>query len=303
MRRTILFAFISILLVSTIAVFAVGPENALHKILKAYLSSQGIERRFTSTPRYNIAYFEGGENNKETVILLHGAGGNAITSWFRLLPTLVKKYHVIAPDLIFANLADYLKNNTYSISLDTFLVDDLVRAKRISQYHIAGLSVGGLIAMHVAQNNPEAVQSVMLITPAGHNLEQLTAVLTSKGDKAGEWFYKNLFQHPFPVPDFILAGQFKRINAIVQSIPNMLKSSGHELTPRYADIRQPTLILWGKDDKILPISFATPLVQALPQASLQTLTDCGHGVVWDQPTLLEQALLTFLNDQTTTTAQ
>lgn len=301
MRRTMFISFFSVLLLSTLAIFYIGPENALQKILRTYFQVQGIERAYANTPNYRIAYYEGGKEHKETVILLHGLGGNATTSWFRLLPVLTKKYHVIAPDLIFANFADYIQNSTYSITTDTRLVEQLMQAKQVDSYHIAGLSVGGLIAMHVAQNNPDAVKSVALITPAGHNLQELTERLTSKGDNAGEWFYKNLFQHPFPVPDFILAGQFERINTIVKAIPAMLGANQHELTPRYTDIVQPTLVLWGKDDKILPIKYATSLVEALPSATLQALSDCGHGVVWDQPKLLEKALLSFLHDQTTAT--
>ena len=298
--KKILMCFAVVCVACSVVIAVVEPEHALQNVLTRWMNIHGIQRTTKMLPGYTVRYYEGGSENKETVVLLHGIGGNAATSWFRLLPKLAATYHVLAPDLISANFSALTNTSQYSLLMDKNLVQVLLRDRGVTSAQFVGVSFGGLLALHLAAERPALVTSLALITPVGYDVDALAANLNAQGDNAGKWFYQNLFQHPLPVPDVLLAGQYDRINILAHNIPSLLKQicARETLLPDLAGITQPTMVIWGKEDKIFPIATARPVVDAISDVDFLVYEDCGHGVVWDQPELLERNLVTFLSNHT-----
>ena len=145
-----------ILLVTFSTPFLINPLNSFRKTVTFGLNLLGVHERTLRVGNYRLHYFEGGENNPKTVILLHGFGGNAMLTWMQLLPALKKNYHVIAPDLLASNFLR-LNPKTYSIDQEVALVLAMMETMGINQANFVGLSVGGWIGLILALEHPEKV--------------------------------------------------------------------------------------------------------------------------------------------------
>ena len=261
------------------------------------MSFSGIESRYVQNSRAKIFLFEGGRESKKTVLFLHGVGGASLTSWFLLLPELAQKYHVVAPDMFFANLPD-LVGSGYHIRSEDLLVETVVENLPVDKVTIVGLSFGAWPALQMAINHPEKVERLVLISPLGMAAAEVLDGLHFSSANVGKEFYYSIFKHPPPVPGLFLEEHWNRtaklLNALSVFKPQLV-FEGKQLKRGIAKVQCPVLIVHGDEDRIIPKSQFVELAEGLPNCVIAELDDCGHAVVWDQPERLRVLLEDFVS--------
>lgn len=275
---------------------ASDPPRALRSALQVWLEARGVELRTWDASGVSGSYLEAGEGKGSPVVLLHGAGGDAFSTWFTLLPRLASEHHVVAPLLGYASLVAarpepgkpvrWDHGGADRIGLELNGVLEAMAGAGIRRADVVGLSVGGWLALRLASRNPAAVSGVVAVAPAGPNLYGLVQRITASGREPGRWFFDNLFHRPPLLPEAFVRDQHSIIDAWVENLPHYAGviehgGDGAELTLR--GVNCPVTLVWGREDRILPVSDAAMYQDLLASSRLLVLPDCGHAVVWDQP--------------------
>jgi pimeloyl-ACP methyl ester carboxylesterase len=300
-RKRFWILLLFILPVLAITPFVIrAPLKVFYQSVSFLLNRWGIEERSLQAGKYRFHLYEGGKNNTQTVILLHGFGGNALFSWMELMPSLSKKYHVIAPDLLASNFLR-LDPKNYSVDSEVELVLQMMAALQIPHASFVGLSVGGWISMIIALEHPQLVDRLILVESAGVKMEvpELAHLILTDRETA-KHFMNLLFYSPPPLPGFVLDQLIKsslRIKSKYEAVfmGFIQNSQDRLLDDRVRGITQPTLIIHGREDKVIPLEVGERLHQLIPHSEMIVLEKSGHGAVWDSPWKLKNAILDFLS--------
>jgi len=212
------------------------------------------------------------------LVFLHGAGGNP--GWMPFMEALAENYDVIAPShpgFGQSDTPDWLDGiddvaNFYLEFLETLGLEGA---------HLVGNSLGGWIAAEVALRNAERLASLTLSAAAG---------ILVKGEPMGDVFIwnaeeraRNLFFDQSLAEAFM--AQTPDAAAADIALKNSFATARLAWNPRFHNpqlrkwihrITLPTLIIWGKEDKIFPEPYAHAYKALLPQAELRILPECGH---------------------------
>lgn len=249
-----------------------------------------------------IRYLEAGDEAKPTVILLHGLGAQA-ESWALTIPALAANYHVIAPDQVGFGKSDkpLLKYRvaTYADFLDKFMSE-----LKIEKASLVGNSMGGWISGLMAVKYPNRVEKIVLadaagIVPANYDVNQIYQLNNSTRDEIRANL-KLIFATPALQNNEMLVDQFftqrviandgYTINAIIESI----KRKEDFLNDQLAKIDKPTLIIWGKQDGLLPVSDATVFNKGIKGSQLVIFENCGHVPQFEKAADFNKTVLEFL---------
>ncbi|MFC9688081.1 alpha/beta fold hydrolase [Kribbella sp. NPDC056951] len=245
----------------------------------------------------------------EPVLLINGLG-TASTSWFRLLPGL-RGYRVITFD---NRGVGRTGSSPEPFDLATMATDAVavLDAADVDRAHILGLSMGGLIAQELALSHPGRASSLILVsTHSGvpHLTVAASAVATTLKQIAGlPPAERSQALAPILYVDQTPAAERARDDEIGDTIPTTPEGMRSQLlaaTPwdRHTDLHQltvPTLVLHGREDRLVPLSAGETLAAAIPNADLVIIPNAGHRIFTDQTTPSTQAITTFLHQVTQT---
>lgn len=245
-------------------------------------------RRVPLSTGVELAVQEAG--NGETVVLLH-AWGETHRSFDRLTPLLPRSLRLVVPDQ--RGVGESAKPaGGYSLSDAGEDVVALLDALGIDACWLLGTSSGGYVAQQVAVAHPERVRGLVLVgAPSdlqGPVPAALARVLASFHDPVTRDDIRALdgvLPLRSPVPEGFLDDQ----ETSALSIPLAVWMAGIEglvtAAPplRSGTIAVPTLILWGAEDEILPVSQAHELAAAIDGSRLVIYEETGHLVLWERP--------------------
>ena len=235
------------------------------------------------------------------LVILHGLFGS-LDNWSSIAKVLGASYTVYALDL---------RNHGRSFPHPEFnyevMSEDVVRwsqQNQLSDYILLGHSMGGNIALRYASAHPQKVTRLMLVDAAGilHRLSY-TQFLTHFGIDVLPQFYPEQKQDMAFVAEQLL-GELAASHSLLewgekailetpqlrQSIlganPNTIAAYAMIMTD-YSElidkIKVPTLILWGKQDKVVPVRTAKILATSLPNAGLVLFDQTGHSPMRERP--------------------
>jgi pimeloyl-ACP methyl ester carboxylesterase len=250
----------------------------------------------------HIHYLEAGAG--PTIILIHGLGDDAGV-WQAEMAPLAREHHVIAVDQIGFGRSDKPLLNYRAETLVDFL-DEFLRSLRLAHVTLVGNSLGGWVAALFAIHHPERVQKLVLIDSAGvSGLAQslgprlLRALrLASIEDLA--LLGPLTFSDPrYYQPGDVLRTAFAaRVAAgdsyTVDRIMDSIERGDDTVDGHLREIAVPTLIVWGRQDGLIPLRFGKYLQKEIPGARLVTIDHCGHEPQVECPQPLEAAVEGFL---------
>src|ERR1700737_4215670 len=227
------------------------------------------------------------EGTGPPLVLVGGKTSNIDGAWWRYVPVLAKHLNVIALDNRGAGASDK-PDMPYSMSLMAEDALVVLRDAGETSAHWFGLSMGGMILQQLAIDNPDAVRS--LILGATHCGGERPPGADAPAVEGPLRRYANLYDARFIAdhPDWVQedAKHFGKmpLHAIVRQDQAVKK---HNLCDRLSDIRQPVLILHGRQDRMVPVARGEELQRGLPNARLHVLNPAGHQVHSEQfPTVL-----------------
>ena len=249
-----------------------------------------------------INYVEAGDAKNPTVVLLHGLGSSTV-SWVLNVSALSQKYHVVALDQIGFGKSDkpMLK---YRVGTYTDFLDKFLSEIKVEKATLIGNSLGGWVAADFALKYPNRVERIVLadaagIKPSDVNLNQIYALNYSTRDEVRR-LVKLVFynQTVFGSDAFIeesmrvrvAAGDGYTINSLIDSI----KRDEDFLNGRLGGVRQPTLIVWGRQDGILPLADGERFDREIPNSTLVVFDQCGHVPQIEKAADFNQTVLKFL---------
>lgn len=249
-----------------------------------------------------INYIEAGDPTKPKVILLHGLGGST-ANWATNITALSANYHVIALDQVGFGKSDkpFLKYRvaTYADFLDKFMSE-----LKIESASLVGNSMGGWVAALMAMKYPNRVNKIVLadaagIVPPDFGVSQVYQLNNSTRDEIRANM-KLIFANPLLQNNEALVDQFMTarvtsndggtINSIIESI----KRKEDFLNGELGEIKKPTLIIWGKQDGLLPVADAYTFNKGIAGSEILIFDACGHAPQFEKAADFNKAVLEFL---------
>jgi pimeloyl-ACP methyl ester carboxylesterase len=216
------------------------------------------------------------------LLVLHGAGGpNGWRRWHAALAEQFTLYVPSHPGYGLSDDAGWMESPRDVARYYLWYLDVL----GIGRATIVGHSMGGWIAAELAAMNPRAVDRLVLVAAAGlkpeqgeildifyYPMDQLTAMVYHDPAQVPEW--DDLFGTP-PTPEQQdLALRNREMSARLTWKPYMHNPRLPFFLPR---ISNPTLVVWGKQDQIVPLVCGEQYQRLLPNATLKVIDGCGHS--------------------------
>ncbi|ENX04703.1 alpha/beta fold hydrolase [Acinetobacter courvalinii] len=315
LRKTLGAALLACSL-STVAVTttqAAEIEMSFQNLLQQERAWAGLQSKTLKVGDITWSYSEGGQAGKPIIILIHGLAGSR-DNWNRVARALTANYHVIIPDLPASGETLVPKDFDYSVPNVTEKLRRFVEAANLTgPAHIAGHSLGGSIAMLYAGQYPFETKSLFLIDAAGvykaattpylKDPNQVKNMIVSKKGDFNFLMQQAMFTPPF-IPKEIAQAQEKMMIGQVEQTQKMVDQvialnklytpDSFALLARSIDA--PTLILWGKQDKIVNVEVVPELKALLKNAQAPViLENVGHMPILEADQLVVQQYLPFLS--------
>ena len=250
------------------------------------------------------------------LVLLHGLGGSLFT-WRHVIAALSREHRVIALDLKGFGQSDKPFDDHYSAADQAALVSAFIRKRRLSGVMLVGHSFGGVVALRTARDfsrEPGVItRLVVMDTPA---LQQDLS--------DGAWFF-SVPGLPYVAmavtpPELMTRMMLRLVSAPGRVVPesdvrgyaapfydigsrhafiatgqSIVDTNGPKMGLAYRRIEQPTLVVWCRRDRIVPVATGRRLAQVLPNARLAILNTCNHLPQDEVPGALLSTLLPFLD--------
>jgi pimeloyl-ACP methyl ester carboxylesterase len=260
-----------------------------------YLMLAGARRRVLDDGPVSAIYYriDRGGPDGEPWLLLHGLGSVA-ASWGRVLPGLGNHCRVIVPELSALGGTRSPKAGL-DVAQGARLAAQLIeRELDGGPVSVAGLSMGGWMAMRLAQERPDLVARLVLIDAAGYRWQDWDRIggLVRVQDLGGvRRLYRALYHR---APWIMRRSQPAFLRAYTSpSVRNLLSMLNERDTYRrrhLAQLGMPVAMIWGEHDGLFTLKTARAMARAAHHAPLYVLPGCGHAVHQECPRQLAATL-------------
>ena len=229
----------------------------------------------------------------DPLLFLHGANGLPI--WLPVFEQLSKHFEVIVPEHPGFGASDNPSWMRNIGDLAMFYLD-FIDGLGHRPVHLVGQSLGGWAAAELAVRNCTRLKSLTLLAPAG---------LRIKGMPAGDNFIwdpeeaiRNLY-HDQSIPDRMLAMPLSEEDADL-ALTNRFAATKFGWEPRWYSpslerwlhrINVPTLIMWGRNDKLFPVEYAKRWGERIPGSRVEIVPECGHVPAVEKPDLTAKEII------------
>jgi pimeloyl-ACP methyl ester carboxylesterase len=262
-----------------------------------------------------IAYRDAGEGH--ALLLIHGMAGSSAT-WSAIIPQLSKKYRVIAPDLLGHGMSAKPRGD-YSLGAFAVFLRDLLDELGVDRATVVGQSLGGGIAMQFTHQHRDYCERLALIGSGGlgPDLSPVLRMLSAPGaelvlpivapqpvlnlgNKLASWLTSAGIQSP-------RAGQLwqaysslsdaRTRQAFLRTLRSVVDYRGQAvsaLNKLHVAVGLPTVLIWGDDDRIIPVAHAYAAHDALEGSRLEVLHGVGHFPHVEAPAAVADILEDFI---------
>jgi pimeloyl-ACP methyl ester carboxylesterase len=260
------------------------------------MSEQQLKDQYIKVGNIKTRYWVLGDG-KSTAILVHGLGGH-IENWEDNIAALAQGRRVYALDLIGFGRSDK-PQAMFSIPYFTEFVKEFMIVQDVDKAALIGESMGGAIVLQFALQYPNQVEKMVLADSAGLGKEVSMYLRMGSLPILGELFARpsrkgsaRLDRQIFYNQDLItdhriekgyemssLPGAQRCLLSALRSMCNIWGAKSDVYRPildRLEEIRVPTLIIWGAQDRLLPVAYAHLAAKRLPNARLHIFDPCGH---------------------------
>jgi pimeloyl-ACP methyl ester carboxylesterase len=257
---------------------------------------------FVSVFGAKLHYVDAGSG--PVVVLLHGLADD-VGVWELAIPALAAKHRVIALDQIGFGRSDKPLLGYRAATFVDFL-DGFLNELKIDRASLVGNSLGGWIAASFALTHPERIDRLVLCDAAGYAAVTKTMDprafsalhLASREDIRylgpltfhDKRFYEDV---DLALKQRVTAGDNYTINQVLDS---MIRGED-VLDGRLGAIHKPTLIVWGREDKLISLNFAERFHKEITGSRLEVIDNCGHMPHVECADKFKHALLKFFGDK------
>jgi pimeloyl-ACP methyl ester carboxylesterase len=285
-----------LVLVIAFAVYAsLRPLSVLRAAGQFTLWTAGIHGHYAQVGPYRVHYYEGGSG--PPLVFVHGLGGESL-NWVQAMLDLRHQYHVYAVDLL-GHGETAKPDIAYSIEQQSEMLRQFLVTQNIQSADFVGVSMGGWVVLKLAVEHPEVVNRLVVADAAGLKFQTDITVKTFLPANTDELkaFMARLtprdFHPPYPVErDFL--HQVAEHAWITRRIFDSFLTYQDALDGKLQSVKSPVLIIWGKQERLIPLSVGEEMKQQIPDSSLLLCTDSGHLAVFECWKKLEPDVAKFL---------
>jgi pimeloyl-ACP methyl ester carboxylesterase len=252
------------------------------------------------------------------VLLIHGMAGSA-TTWKQVMPALSERFTVLAPDLLGHGASDKSQGD-YSLGAFASMLRDLMVALGYKRATVVGQSYGGGIAMQFAYQYPERCERMVLVDAGGLGPEvnPLLRLLTLPGSEAalllacappvrsivesiGRLALRKKLENAPVVAElwrsYSSLGEVETRRAFLRTLRAVIDPRGQAvsaISKLHLAAQMPTLIIWGEEDRIIPVEHAYAAHEAIPGSWLEIIDGVGHYPHCEAPDRFVASLTEFI---------
>ena len=279
-----------------------------------------MERQTISVHGHQISYRTGGSG--PVVLLIHGMAGSS-AAWKPILEDLGQHATYVAPDLPGHGYSDKPRAD-YSLGAQASFLRDLLAALGHGSATVVGTSLGGGIAMQFSYQHPERCERLVLVGPGGlgEEVSPLLRLLAVPGldlvmpvaflpfirtgvEAMTSWFGK-FGLAPKPKTNEMWRAYTslmepetrKAFNQTLRSVIDLKGQRVSAMDKLYLAADIPTLIIWGDEDPIIPISHAHDAHEMIDGSRLEVMEGCGHFPYAEHPRQFTKLVVDFMNSTT-----
>lgn len=263
-----------------------------------------------------LRYHEAGDG--PPLLLLHGSGPG-VTGWRNFrgnLPVFAADFRCLILEFPGFGVSDDFGGHPMVTAADA--VVRFVDALGLDRVDIVGNSMGGGVALGYASSHPERVRRVVTIGGVGRNLFspgpgegiRLLQEFTENPSRERliQWLYSMVYDPALITeelieerwtqatdPDTLASARRMYGKAAFAQMMQAMQSS--DTPPPWAMLHRvtaPTLLTWGRDDRVSPLDMALIPMRTLPRGELHVFPNCGHWAMIEQKTAFESAVRAFL---------
>ena len=272
----------------------------------------------TTTPsgEGQIAYHDLGDG--APLLLLHGSGPG-VTGWRNFsgnAPVFAERFRCIVPDLPGYGESSAIAGDPFAGTIDAVI--HLMDSLKIERASLVGNSFGGLISARLAAAHPDRVTRLVTIGGVGvpifnpfpyEGVERLAEfVANPTREQIILWLRSMVYDQSILTEDLIDARfttatqpQALETNRKIYSRAGLAAiaqaMAGPDAVQSFAylpKIQAPTLLTWGRDDRVTPLDGALLPLRLIPNAELHIFPKCGHWAMIEQKAAFESAVMAFL---------
>jgi len=279
------------------------------------MNKETLQDHYIKVNDVNTRYWAAGSGGP-VVILIHGIGC-AVESWELNIHELAKNNRVYALDLVGFGRSDKPKID-YSFSVFAGFVKDFMMTQNIDRASLIGWSLGGGTSLQFAIDFPDKLEKLVLLASVGlgkeiHLMFRMSSIpligkLLSRPSRKGltRFFKECVFDHSLLTDEFVdfyyqLAASPGGHDAWLATLRNGVNFGGvkkdilQNFQEHFNSIKAPTLIIWGKQDRVFPFNHANEAEKRLPNAEVYVIEQCGHCPQFEHPEAFNDRVIEFLN--------
>lgn len=272
-------------------------------------------RLTVSGQQFRIRYNDVG-SGAETVVMLHGSGPGA-SGWANfnrnIVPLTTAGYRVVLMDCPGWSESDTVVCTGSRSDLNAGVLKALMDHLGLERAHLVGNSMGAHSAVAFALSNPARVGRMVLMgggtggpsmfmpmpaegikliqalyrEPTVENLKRMMAVFVYDTSSLTEELYQSRLENMLARRDHL-----ENFTKSLQANPRQFPDYGHRLS----EIAAPTLVIWGRDDRFVPMDIGLRLIWGLQNARLHVFSRCGHWAQWEHADAFNRLVLDFLRN-------
>jgi pimeloyl-ACP methyl ester carboxylesterase len=237
-------------------------------------------------------YLEAGSG--PPVIMLHGSGPgvSALANWQHNIGALSQRFRVLAPDIVGFGATERPDDIIYSLRTWTDHVWAFLDAHDIQETAVIGNSLGGRIALQMATDTPDRITKMVLMGAPGVGMYLTDGLAALRAYQPSHNAMRDLLRNYFAVDPTMITDELVSIRYEASIADDAYEAyrtmffdprhAGSELGISENEVRAittPTLLIHGREDKVVPMHVSVTMLGLLPHADLHVFSACGH---WTQ---------------------
>ncbi len=271
--------------------------------------------RFTEVEGVRMHYQEAGPSDAPPMILIHGFASSNLV-WSKVLLELAAEgFRVIAPDLPGYGYSGKPRELEYTIGSQARMIVGLLKQLEIARAVVVGSSYGGAVAATIALDNPEMIEKLVLVGAVTNNAPTRYLLMRLFGSP----IIGDILSPLLVGSRRLLRARMKRVydrhawvlderRVRARHLPLQTRGTHRAIirTVRRWDadrisrdahlIKLPTLLLWGDNDREVPLIHGERLHESIPQSRLVVFRECGHLPHEEYPEAFTKIVTEFLRD-------
>jgi pimeloyl-ACP methyl ester carboxylesterase len=271
--------------------------------------------RTTAVESQELTYVDLGAGEGPAIVFVHGLGGNW-QNWLETLPRAAQERRAVAMDLPGFGTSP-APGEEPTIRYYARLVDGLLEQLGIDSAVFVGNSMGGFIVAESAINHPDRVDRIVLAAAAGISstsrsrrptltMFRVSGVISSMAlarrnhviarPRLRHMILSSVIRHPSWMRPDILHEIMPGSNAPA-FMPALEALLVYDFTDRLPGVRVPALLIWGREDMIVPVADADEFERLLPDSRKVIFDETGHVPMLERPGAFNDCLMEFVHDR------